>query len=414
MNKGSEKRFVTDERYHLFHRGEWVCRYGVFGLTREYFPKNHTIPPVSDNQKITLNIPEAKIQVMQAVITSHCNLTCKYCSFIANAPRLSIPEMNREEIENLCCQFNENIGTGGVLLITGGEPELHPGAVDYLIDNIVGKIIIFTNGTKTVRERLRHYKQRNVGILFSLDGDLFAQDTVRRGKDGSYKQVAKALKTAHELDLNYGISAVVGDHNIDRLPELVEYIHKEFHPASLGLNLPHRYGSNTWMRIEEYTDALLKIFSYAKREGLFIDQINRRLSPLISQEFRFRDCSAQGEKIVVYPGGQTTSCVNEAALKTHSVDWENRIPILNEQCRSCYVIGICGGGCIFDGEAIYGEGCFDERNCYFTKALLEYMVWDLWDELGDDSYNTSLLNSRYKKLLAREEGTLFSVGHEIV
>ena len=125
---------------------------------------------------------------------------------------------------------------------------------------------------------------------------------MRKAKDGSYHKVARALKEAQELEFDFGISAVVGDHNIERLPELVEYIYDEFRPVSLGLNLPHCYNGIIWRRIEEYTKALLDIFPFAKREGLFIDQINRRLAPLIDRKFRFRDCSAQGEKVVVFPG----------------------------------------------------------------------------------------------------------------
>jgi uncharacterized protein len=400
------------EKYHLFRRGDEICRYGIFGLTREYFQKNKPPPAPDENVKIKLEIPQPEIRVMQAVITARCNLKCTYCSFAANAPKLAQMDMTREEITSLSQRFNRDIGEDGLLLITGGEPELHPEAVDYLAEHVSGKIIIFTNGTLINRERLDNFRRKDVGVLFSLDGDLFAQDTVRRGKDGSYNKVAEALKMAREVGLDYGISAVVGDHNIARLPELVEYIYEEFRPASLGLNLPHCYDGTLWNRIEEYTAALLQIFSFAKRKRLFIDQINRRLAPLVSQKFRFRDCSAQGEKIVVYPGGITTSCVNETALQDRKLDWGKRIPILSEKCQDCYAIGICGGGCIFDAEAVFGEGRFDERNCYFTSRLLEHMIWDFREELGDGAGNPDLLRQAYGDLLKRGKGTRFSVGHE--
>jgi radical SAM protein with 4Fe4S-binding SPASM domain len=403
---------IVPEKYHVFRRGDESCRYGVLSLTRDYYTRDQPSISAEEEQYVALDIPEPRIRVAQAVITSQCNLTCTYCSFNANAPKLMSSRMTSPEIEELCRWFNGTIGENGLLLVTGGEPELHRDAVDYLVANIRGKIILFTNGTLTNRDRLKTYRQNGVGVLFSLDGDLFAQDSVRRGKDGSYTEVADALKEAQDVGLDYGISAVVGDHNIDRLPELVQYIHKEFHPASLGLNLPHRYGESVWMRIEEYTDALIEIFTFAKETGLFIDQINRRLAPLIHRQFRFRDCAAQGGKVVIYPGGVKTSCVNEAALVDNQVDWGNRIPFLSEQCRNCFAIGICGGGCIFDGEAIYGPGQFDERNCYFTKKLLKHMIWDLRDELGEQAIDTSAALERYGAMITRPEGTHFSVGHE--
>jgi len=35
----------------------------------------------------------------------------------------------------------------------------------------------------------------------------------------------------------------------------------------LGLNLPHQHHGVAWDRIEEYTEALLRIFTFAKRVG---------------------------------------------------------------------------------------------------------------------------------------------------
>jgi radical SAM protein with 4Fe4S-binding SPASM domain len=398
------------EKYHLFQRGSQTCRYGIYGLTREYFSTDK--PPPAPPPTIALKIPPPKLRVMQAVITSRCNLQCTYCSFDANAPDLTIPAMNREELEALAKRFESEIGTDGLLLITGGEPELHREAVDYLIQSISGKIIIFTNGTLTDRSRLEHYQRRGVGVLFSLDGDLFAHDAARLTKGGSFERAAQALRQARDLGMDYGISAVVGDHNIGKLPQLVEYFYEEFHPASVGLNLPHQHHGVAWNRIEEYTEAMLCIFAFAKRVGLFVDQINRRLSPLVYRRFRFRDCAAQGDKIVAFPGGVITSCVDEGALSGRKVDWVRRLPILNQECRSCEAIGICGGGCIFDGEAIYGPGQFDQRNCYFTRTLLNFMIWDMWDELGARANDLAALEEQYGALLKRGQGTRFSVGHE--
>ncbi len=406
------KTIQIEERYHDFQRGDEICRYGIYGLSRQYIKGRQQVA-ASEPHPITLTIPEPKLKVMQAVITSKCNLKCTYCSFEANAPELPVSEMDQKELAGLCDTFNDQIGEKGLLLITGGEPEMYNKAVDYLVKNITGKIIIFTNGTVTDRSRLQFYLGNNVGVLFSLDGDLFAQNSVRRLKNGSYNKVAAALHLAKEVGLDYGISAVVGDHNIEKLPQLVESICQEFQPASIGLNLPHRYGDTAWMRIEEYTDAIIEIFSYAKKIGLFVDQINRRLSPLITRKFRFRDCSAQGEKIVAFPGGIQTACVNQAGLN-ESVDWSERLPILSDQCKDCYAIAICGGGCIFDGEAIYGHGRFDERNCYFTKKMLEHMIWDFRDELGDNTNDDAALTQKYESLLNRAEGTHLSVGHETV
>ena len=400
------------EKYHSFKRGEVTCRYGIFGMSREYFHDGEAVPAAGVIIELRPDIP--KLKVMQTVITDRCNLKCTYCSCRANGPKLPYREMTRAELRQHIAFFNREIGEDGLLLITGGEPEMHPEAVDRLIDNIRGRVIIFTNGTMTKRDRLKRYRDAGAGVLFSLDGDSTAHDSARLKRNGSFAEVDRAIRMAGEMGFDFGISAVVGDHNIEALPEMVETIFREYRPASMGLNLPHRYGSKVWNRMGEYTEALKAIFQFAKREGFFIDQIDRRFRPLTERKFRFRDCSAQGEKVVVYPGGMWHSCVNEAGLNGRTADWEDQIPLNRGECRDCFAIGICGGGCIFDGNVIYGEGCFDERNCEFTRSFLEFLIWEMYDDTGGRADDTAALNEVYGGMLSREGRTKLSVGHDTV
>jgi len=98
---------------------------------------------------------------------------------------------------------------------------------------------------------------------------------------------------------------------------------------------------------------------------------------------------------VAFPGGVTTSCVDEGALPGRVVNWARRLPILDASCQSCEAIGICGGGCIFDGEAIYGPGQFDQRNCHFTKTAVKFMIWDIRDELAKERMTSRRWRNAY-------------------
>lgn len=398
------------EKYHYFQNGGETCRYGIYGLNREYFPSEE-VPDEPKDVIIDLQVPPAKLKVMQLVITGRCNLNCVYCSFRANTPRYVNRDMDAWIIEEACKKFNAKAGEKGLVLITGGEPELYPRAMDYIAKNCTSKKLLFTNGTIITRERIEHLHKLAVDIVFSLDGDLLAQNAMRSGAGGSFEKVAKALHYCRELGVEFGISAVAGDHNIERLGDLTEYIHREFAPVSMGFNLPHFYQGEPWMRIEEYTAELIKIFRYAKNAGFFVDQIARRMEPLITRKFRYRDCASQGEKIVVFPDGIIFSCVNEEVIKGRQVDWENRIPLNFKQCADCFAIGICGGGCAFDGETIYGKDCFDERNCYFTRKMLEFLIWEFRKELGDSANDIEKLSSAYGGMYIRGAGTRMSIGH---
>lgn len=400
------------EKYHDFKRNGMTCRYGIYGLSRDYYQAGSE-PPV-ENREIRISLNPPKLKVMQTVITERCNLKCAYCSCKANGPKIPYSDMTGPELKHWTDFFNREIGESGLLLITGGEPEMYPEAVDHLAGNIRGKVIIFTNGTLTTRARLEKYRECDAGVLFSLDGDLEAHDAARFKKGGSFAEVDRALKMAQEMEFDFGISAVVGDHNIDHLPRLVEHIFEEYRPSSMGLNLPHLYGKKVWERMDEYTDALMEIFRFARKEGLFIDQINRRLAPFVKQEFRVRDCSAQGEKMVVYPGGTVHSCVNENSLGKLSVDWERQIPLNHPDCSDCFAIGICGGGCLFDGNAIYGAGCFDQRNCRFVRRFLEFLIWDFYDELGSRAGDRTAACDFVSGMLSRQGKTKLSVGHDTI
>lgn len=402
---------IKDEKYHIFKRGDKICLYGIFGLTREYY-KSGAVPASSTRKKINIEIPHPKTKVMQINVTSACNLKCEYCSFKANAPAKMGKKLTDEEIGHWISLFNRDIGDDGLMIIAGGEPELERKTVNSLIEKTGGKKIIFTNGTLLDKNRLEYYRDNDIGIIFSLDGDELTHESKRKGDSGSYKKLEKALLTAKEIGFEFGISTVVGYHNVAKLPEIVEYFNEKYCPASIGLNLPHKAGGELWRGETEYTEAMLKIFRYAKPEGLFIDQINRRLTPLLKQKFRVRDCAAQENKIVVFPGMITTNCVNQAGLENGDFDWSMRIPLYDKMCEDCFGIGICGGGCLFDGAGNSKDGNFDVRNCYFTKNLLEFMIWDLYDELGENSNNFTEIMKIYGEMIVRDKKYKLSVGHE--
>ena len=405
-------KMIVEEKYHIFERGNDICQYGVFGLTREYSRKSDTVQHLPAAKTIAIDIPPPKTNVMQINVTSACNLVCDYCSFKANAPAGMNEKLTNEETDHWIDVFNRDIGEDGLMIIAGGEPELERETVNRLIEQTGGKKIIFTNGVLIDRSRLRYFLEKNVGLIFSLDGDEFAHASKRKGGPDSYDKIHIAMLTARDVGYDFGISTVVGDHNIDNLSETVEYFHHTYNPASIGLNLPHKAEGTMWDRRDEYAEALMEIFTYAKSNGLFIDQLNRRLTPLVRKKFRIRDCAAQNAKIVVFPGMITTNCVNQAGLHKDDFDWSLRIPLTDEICKDCYAIGICGGGCIFDGEVNGSIGNFDERNCHYTRKILEFMVWDLYDELGENSNNFDKIMDKYGCMIERDQKYKFSVGHE--
>jgi len=405
-------RLTFREKYQVFTRNEHACIFGVYGLTRKYCRLSEVENfNFRDAPVISLDIPEPQIDTAQVVVTSRCNMDCLYCSFKANISRDVAKDMSLGELREVCDFINRQ-NSEMTVLITGGEAELYPEAVDYLLENAAGRKILFTNGTLTNPRRLWKYAEHKAVVLFSLDGEEQVHTSMRKGKIGMFNHIEKSLALATETGIDFGISTVVDDHNLPNLPETVKTIHQTYKPHSIGLNLPHKSGDAVWLRIEEYVAALQQIFLYAKKNGLFIDQINRRLKPLVERRFRLRDCAAQGRKVVFFPGGRRTSCVNQMGLGEIAVDWKNTLPINSPLCQDCYALGICGGGCLFDGASIYGAGKFDERNCLFTKEMLEFIIWDIFDSLGAQAGDDQSVKNLYQPMLSLGNGTKSSIGHE--
>ena len=394
-------------------RNNLALIYGVYGLTRKYCHADQVdrlLPRIVP--EITIDIPQPQIDTVQVVVTSRCNLDCLYCSFKANAPAYMSKDMNEQELSSICDFINHQDREISVL-ITGGEPELNPQAIDYLLQKAPGRRLLFTNGTLTNSLRLKKYAENDVVVLFSLDGEEEINLNMRKGKAGTFRKIENSLALAAKIGLHFGISTVVNDHNLDTLAETVKFLHQKYHPHSIGLNLPHKYGEFIWKRSAEYVNALKQVYLYAKANALFIDQINRRLKHLVERRFRLRDCAAQGRKVVFFPGGVNTCCVNEAGLGPVNVDWINTIPLLSDECKDCYALGICGGGCLYDGASIYGAGKFDQRNCLFTKQMLEFFLWDFFDTLGFKAEDDQLVKDTYQPLLSIGNGSKISFGHDL-
>lgn len=406
----------------VFQRGELYCVYNVLTMKKRYLTgQQYSAYDISDAEfdPSTLKPPAPELKVYQAVITTECNLRCKYCSLFQNELGQNTLRMTIETAKAMVDRYRSLIGEG-LFIITGGEPLLNREVLEYLILHVNGTKVLFTNGTLLDKYILKTLNDNQVNIVFSLDGSEQIHNEMRTYPNGrgTYDQVVDAIKLTHANNINFGISLVAREHNIDHLEREIEYIFEEFNPSSLGINLPH-YTEFSPFNIDPdmYADKLIDVFNISKKYKIYVDQINRRLAPLIEEKFRFRDCSAMGEKIVEFPDGTFSNCVNckpVDKLPDKNV-WAQRLPIFLPQCRDCWAIGICGGGCSFDGINLYGDGKIDERNCIITKRLLEFILWEFYDELKQEEPDPAELKKRYSHLLQRRgPGQLsISIGHDI-
>lgn len=154
----------------------------------------------------------------------------------------------------------------------------------------------------------------------------------------------------------------------------------------------------------------MALLSYSLLNKIYIDQIARKLKPLLTSRFRFRDCSAQGDKIVYFPEYEIVNCVN-GTNKNLDI-WAERIPLLNVKCKNCIAIGICGGGCIYDSKFFGNATGFDGRHCRIMREFIKEALWLFYNIDHEKANDKQYLLSKYSDVISYgPKQTVFSVGH---
>lgn len=325
--------------------------------------------------------PRSSELALLHIITSYaCNLTCSYCFMLSDLhaesrARKFLPF--GEAKEGIDLYFSRPHRRDSVIHFYGGEPLLHPRLIedclDYIIENYSGEILpkIITNGTLTGEAVSRMMAKYHFDLSVSMDGDREAHDVYRVDHQGrsSYDKVLSGIRYfQEEVGNNPKVLITVGNHNIRRLPEVVETV-LNLGPKAIALNFPrelHTVSSGLdketadlgyW--VEQYGKALDVCFARGIPELYFADM----LFAFLSGEPVMNPCAACGNQMSVGPGAQVGPCQAFVAagqfarpialLKIEPrprafTDWENVSKASSRKCTSCPIAAVCGGDCSFD------------------------------------------------------------------
>lgn len=356
-------------------------------------------------------LPAPSMNVFQVVVTEACNLACDYCAAEGMRRRArSIPPDLVGEVLDTCGRL---CGTPEPLFaVTGGEPLTAAETVRRLLREAPGKKVLFSNCTLLDSGWIRLLRETGTALVASLDGGRARHDSARRFPDGgrTWDRVVANLERAGEMGLSFGLSMVFRGREAGPFLEETASLVERLEPVSAGVNLMHSSPGFAGPDQSVYADVCAGLFALSRKTGLFVDQVARRLSPMVEERFRFRDCSAMGSKAVVFPDLSVSGCVNDPSSPPGS--WSGRVPLLLEECRGCPAAGICGGGCAFDGDRLF-EGGVDRRNCAWTLRLLREILLDMAASLPPGSPTPGELRREYGYMLSRGGSPLrSSLGHD--
>lgn len=337
------------------------CQYAPMRMEWSFDPDAHPL----EEKEILFELPDEEPAVLQIHVTEGCNLRCSYCSHFENEKKGS-GTLREEEIVMLLEQVKA-MPPHGVLILHGGEPFTVPDIVFRFVEASPVTTVIYTNGTLITQDMIDRLEGTKAVLLLSADGDEETND-----------------------------------------------------PDSFGVNTQHYVSESPMKDIPpaQVADAYVKLLHLSMDTGIYIDQIARRLTPMIRGKSLLKDCSACGTKRVHHPGGMWMNCTNNIKEDVSTKAWSRYLPIFTESCHGCIAIGICGGGCIADAKAL-NPGGFDDRFCESNRAIVRDVLVTCASDDRTTVTNRDVLDEKMGALLQRgkrddsaQASLLRSFGHD--
>ncbi len=364
----------------------------------------------------THNIPP-DIRVMYLMLTEHCNYDCSYC-FIRQSlpPGYKSSFMSCRTVKKSIDRFSECLAKSRsnkekTIIFYGGEPLLNvtalKSALRYikLLQENGGlprslKLCLNTNGSLITGGIAEYLKKHDVHVAVSIDGKACAHDVYRVYPDGrgTFEETIKGFYFLKKAGLDVTISCTAGPHNMKEMENIADWFINDLGIEAFGWNILADTPGKKLMskkNIQTFTAAALRCYEFCLEHGIYEDAIGRIVTSFVKNQVRPYNCAACGEQMVVSPDGKIGIChafLGTGTYFDHHVDhpftpesdaafieWKRRSPLNIEDCHQCAALGICGGGCPYegykDGGTIWNR---DQNHCIHARAVLEWLIWKIY------------------------------------
>ncbi|WP_066501433.1 radical SAM/SPASM domain-containing protein [Abyssisolibacter fermentans] len=424
---------MINKDVHIFTKGQYSCLYNSITMDLIYL-KNNWLSGNKPSEEICKQLPKEfttnndyykealkkiqsylkpNIKTLFMIINEQCNLACEYCRYINKLPKNFVGQVMDETVgKGLINKFltSEIDNESKTIVLFGTEVLQNSDLVEELAKYIreidlknqlsPTDITIFTNGTLINDRVVRFIKQYDITPIISIDGweEIHDKARVNKAGKGTYKKIRKNCELLKNEGIKFGISTAVGEHNVDYLPEIIDFFIEEFDPLNVGLNpleINDKYSKEIFFN--KYIEQGLKAFEVARQKGISLPQVMRRIRPFVEQKHRLKECPTCGGALRVYPNGRIGTCSHFVAVNEYCIDyktyinedinskdifnqWSHRTQFSFNQCSNCEAISLCGGGCVYNAFLQNDEIMApDYRICFHSKYALEWCIWKLFE-----------------------------------
>ncbi len=413
---GNVTATLTREEYE-FVRNNYIVNSNIKGMEALIGSFLYDAPQInlnySENEVLSFkpNIDATKIKELSVIVSTACNLRCRYCfAFGGESTEIekqkNVSGLKQELDPNTALYAINYFKPTRITLFGWGEPTMAFSNIKKIVSGIdteKTKVEIVTNGVYFSRreEIVKYLVEHNIKIQISFDGLPKFQDTNRPMSNGTGSS-NEVLKTINEIK-KYGrlgdlatVRATICGGMEDYILESVDYLHE------LGFDIigiqPVEISGRAVNNIKPLNMSLFarnvaKAIAYGKRHGI---NINSRVLPASDNwSMACYGCGFMaGYMLALGPDNNFYSCDDPlpifkvGTINGHGSDFEvdvdykkvtdfaNKRYILNlDNCRECPVK--CGGGCAKESFSHYDKidiGGESEELCNARReALAEYI-----------------------------------------
>src|SRR5207249_2493079 len=245
-------------------------------------------------------------------ITEQCNLRCPTC-FADSSPQLTGIASVERVLENIDRRLERERGRLDVLMISGGEPTVHPQLLPLLervMERDIVRILINTNGLQIARsdELLGFLARHSHRVEVYLQFDGFKPETHRHHRNADLRQIkqqAVERLSAAGVFTTLTMTAALGV-NDDEIGAVLQY----------GLDTPFVGGISIQPQFSSGRSAAIDPHDWLTHTGVLM-----RLGPQTNGLVTWRDLTA-------LPCSHPHCCSVGYMLKTDSGSWRSLVAIV--------------------------------------------------------------------------------------
>lgn len=338
-------------------------------------------------------------------VTDLCNSSCLYCrqrvAGVSGVRSVSMASLSKA-VDVFFRTRNKKAPIA--IFYYGGEPLLAVATIRKSHDQILKRAVseqvtriefnLFTNGYSVTADDVAWIKEQSIHLIISTDGPPRLSSTVRLPRASAIDpniSFHRTVEMLHNSGVPFGVSCVVGAHNVKLLPEIAEYFERTLRAQNVYFIPAHRPPAadpKLFAASELIAAKMLEAHALCSKRGFYIENIMRRLRVFVEGRLKYADCGACGERLVLFPDGCIGPCEASYHRPEMRIDanldylneepfesWRGRTPLRNDECLRCSALGICGGGCPLDALELVGSlEALDERNCCVTRTLWNEFV----------------------------------------